>query len=262
MRAAIVDPSQRTISIADVPDPVPGASEVLVRVRAAGLNRSDVTRRDGVHRTEVGAVDSDSARAMAAAPAPRFVGGAELAGEVVGVDDAVTQWCVGDRVMALGAGFAELAVVDQDLVMASPPTFTWEQAGALPATLLTAHEALRTKARMQSGETVLVQAATSGVGMTAIAVAGTIGARVIMATSRSAAKLAVLVEVFDRLGDLVVPIDFFGRRCTGRRARRDRRPRCGCDLGQHRGVGIREQYSLRGVRRAAGAHRSCRWAPR
>jgi NADPH:quinone reductase len=191
VRAILVDPTQQALEPAMVPDPTPGAGELLVQVRAAGLNRADLATRAGTH--VVGA----------SAPQKPFVAGAELAGTVVAVGAGVERWREGDAVMAQGAGYAELAVVDQELAMAVPPALSWEEAGALPVALLTMHDAIATKGRLARGETVLVHAATSGVGTVGVALAAHLGAGRVLATSRTAAKFATL---HDHLGTLPCPV--------------------------------------------------------
>jgi NADPH2:quinone reductase len=181
VRAALTDPDTRLVAVAEVDDPTAGAGEVVVRVRAASLNRADL------------------ADVWAKRP---IVAGRELAGEVVALGDGVTGIAIGDRVMGLGAGFAELAVLDQDLVMPVPPAMPWESAGATPLAALTMHDALVTNARLAPGETVLIHAGTSGVGVAGIQLAAQAGAARVFATSRSAEKLAVLT---DFLGDLACP---------------------------------------------------------
>lgn len=157
----------------------PGRGELLVAVRAAGLNRADYLR----YQTSGPAVP-----------------GSELAGEVLAVGEAVSGWSVGDRVMARGPGFsAEPVTIDARFAIAVPDSFSWEEAGALPVALMTMHDALVTHGRMQAGDRVLVHAATSGVGVAAVQLAALFGASTVFATSRSQTKLDAL---FDYLGPL------------------------------------------------------------
>jgi NADPH:quinone reductase len=197
MRAAVVDPYLHTIELAEVPDPVPAEDEVLVRVRAAGLNHADLAARAGIYRTG----------AAADAPPASFVGGAELAGEVLAVGAKVTSWHPGDRVMGRGTGYAELATIAGDRVMAVPDGFSWEEAGGFPSALLTSHDALATNGQLAAGQTVLVHAATSGVGIVAVEMAAALGAATVVATSRSAAKLTVLEEFVTALPCRLVTVD-------------------------------------------------------
>jgi NADPH2:quinone reductase len=192
----LIDPSAGTLRYESVPDPVPSATEILVRVRAAGLNRADLLARRGAYPRSAGGRAADP-----------FVAGAELAGEIVAVGGEVDRWSVGDRVMAQGAGYAELATVDQGLVMSIPDGLDWPEAGALPVAALTMHDALRTNGGLVAGGTVLVHAATSGVGQVALVLAARFGASVILGTSRSSAKLAVLEEFLRPLSCEFVAID-------------------------------------------------------
>jgi NADPH:quinone reductase-like Zn-dependent oxidoreductase len=180
MRAVVVDPDAHALRVTELPDPTPGPDQVLVRVRAAGLGFSDLAARAGTF----------SAGGPAAVP-----GGAELAGEITAVGSAVTGWRAGDRVMARGHGLAELAVVDANHLMAAPPEFSADEAGAAPTALLTAHDALMTAGQLRPGQSVLVHAATSGVGHIAVRMAAELGASTVFATSRSDHKLAELASI-------------------------------------------------------------------
>lgn len=181
MRAVIVDPSSGSLTLEDRPDPSPGPGQLLVAVRAAGLNRADLLARTGGYRV------GDPTRV----PRP-FVGGGELAGEVAAVGDGVERWRIGQRVMAMGPGWAELAVIDADVAIPVPDGYAWEEAGASPVTMLTAHDALRTNGGWQPGESILIHAVTSGVGVAALRLAAHLGAPLVMGTTRSPAKLAQL----------------------------------------------------------------------
>jgi NADPH:quinone reductase-like Zn-dependent oxidoreductase len=207
VRAALVDPARRSVRLTQVPDPVPGHGQLLVAVRAAGVNRADLTTRDGVHRKGVAMTDSAAARKEAEKPVPPFVGGNDVAGEVVGLGAHADPWELGDRVMAQGAGFAELALVDARLALPVPDALTWEEAGAMPATLQTVNEAMRSAGRLMPGEVVLVQAMTSGVGMMAVSLAGVLGAALVIGTSRSEAKFRVLRSHFAALACPLVIVD-------------------------------------------------------
>ncbi|MSQ70969.1 MAG: quinone oxidoreductase [Betaproteobacteria bacterium] len=173
MKAAIYAPPGAEIR--DVPTPAVKPNEVLVRVRACGLNRSDLA-------------------GVSASPAK--VIGMEWSGEVAEVGAAVTRFKAGDRVMCTGSGgWAEYAVTDWGRVCPIPGNdFGFEEAATLPAALQTMHDALVTNARLQGGESVLIQGASSGVGMMAMQIAKFLGAGVVIGTSTDPARRARLAE--------------------------------------------------------------------
>jgi NADPH2:quinone reductase len=165
------------IAVKELPDPAPSRGEVLVRVRAAALNRADLLQRRGLYP-----------------PPPGYRGdvpGMELAGEVAAVGDGVTRWKAGDRVMAITAGEAqaELCVVHERTLLAIPAGLSFAEAGALPEAGITSHDALFTLGGLRPGMAVLVHAVGSGVATAALQIARAAGATVI-GTSRTAAKLA------------------------------------------------------------------------
>ncbi|WP_295172105.1 NAD(P)H-quinone oxidoreductase [uncultured Brevundimonas sp.] len=164
------------LKIAERPDPVAGPGQVLIRVRAAGVNRPDLLQRTGAYPPPPGASD---------------VLGLEIAGEIEAVGEGVTRWAVGDRVCALlgGGGYAELAVVDARHVLPIPEGLDYVQAAVLPETVFTVFANVFEGGALKAGETLLIHGATSGIGVTAIQMAKAAGARVI-ATSRGADKAA------------------------------------------------------------------------
>ena len=164
------------LKIAERPDPVAGPGQVLIRVRAAGVNRPDLLQRTGAYPPPPGASD---------------VLGLEIAGEIEAVGESVTRWAVGDRVCALlgGGGYAELAVVDARHVLPIPEGLDFVQAAVLPETVFTVFANVFEGGALKAGETLLIHGATSGIGVTAIQMAKAAGARVI-ATSRGADKAA------------------------------------------------------------------------
>ncbi|WP_313008524.1 NAD(P)H-quinone oxidoreductase [Brevundimonas vesicularis] len=164
------------LKIAERPDPVAGPGQVLIRVRAAGVNRPDLLQRTGAYPPPPGASD---------------VLGLEIAGEIEVVGEGVTRWMVGDRVCALlgGGGYAELAVVDARHVLPTPQGLDYVQAAVLPETVFTVFANVFEGGALKAGETLLIHGATSGIGVTAIQMAKAAGARVI-ATSRGADKAA------------------------------------------------------------------------
>ncbi|TFW12696.1 NAD(P)H-quinone oxidoreductase [Brevundimonas intermedia] len=162
------------LKIAERPDPVAGPGQVLIRVRAAGVNRPDLLQRKGGYPPPPGASD---------------ILGLEIAGEVAGVGEGVTRWQVGDRVCALlgGGGYAEQAVVDARHVLPTPEGLDFVQAAVLPETVFTVFANVFEGGGLKAGETLLIHGATSGIGVTAIQMAKAAGAKVI-ATSRGADK--------------------------------------------------------------------------
>lgn len=178
MRAVVFEGKggPEVVTVATVPDPAPGRGEVLVRVRAAALNRADLLQRRGLYPPPPG-VRPD-------------VPGLELAGEVAAVGEGVTRWRPGDRVMAITAGEAqaELCVVHERLLLPVPAGLSLEEAGALPEAGVTSHDALFTLGALRPGAAVLVHAVGSGVATVALQLARAAGATVI-GTSRTAAKL-------------------------------------------------------------------------
>jgi putative PIG3 family NAD(P)H quinone oxidoreductase len=153
--------------VAERPDPEPGSDELLVRVRAAGLNGADLAQLAGHYPAPPGS--------------PADVPGLELAGEVLAVGRKVLRFRPGDRVMSLvgGGGQAELAVVHERVAMPVPEGLDWPQAGGFPEVVTTAHDALFTQAGLGLGERLLVHGAAGGVGTAAVQLAAAAGARVV-----------------------------------------------------------------------------------
>ncbi|MET0458493.1 MAG: zinc-binding dehydrogenase [Ilumatobacteraceae bacterium] len=194
MRAVMVDPSERRLVLSEVPAPTPGTGQLLVRVQAAGVNRADLAITAGSYHGT-------------AAPAP-FVAGGELAGEVVEVGDGITDWRPGDRVMAMARGCAELAAVDASVALPVPDSLDIVVAGALPVALATMHDALVTNGHVVVGDHVVVNAASSGVGVVGVRMALVLGGAVVIGTSRSADKRRQLVDlVADERFTAVTPED-------------------------------------------------------
>jgi putative PIG3 family NAD(P)H quinone oxidoreductase len=156
----------QTLSVEEHPDPAPGAGEVLVAVRAAGLNGADMQQRAGRYPAPPGS--------------PQDIPGLEVAGEVVGRGPGAERFSEGQRVMAIvgGGGQAELAVVHERILMPIPENLDWVAAGGVPEVFTTAHDALFTQAGLQSGEHLLVHGGAGGVGTAAIQLAVAAGARV------------------------------------------------------------------------------------
>jgi len=161
---------------ATLPAPVPGAGQVLLRVRAVGLNLVD--------RFPKTQHFSHTPAATAAIP------GMEAAGEIAALGEGVQGRRVGERVMAMvQGGCVEYVCVPASLAMSVPPAMSWTDAAAIPVSFLTAHDALVTNGRFARGNAVLVQGATTGVGLAALQLARLGGASLVAGTSRSAEKL-------------------------------------------------------------------------
>jgi NADPH2:quinone reductase len=168
------------LQLGEVPPPVPGDGEVLIAVRAAGINYADAIMIAGHYQTK---------------PPLPFSPGLEAAGMVAACGNRVTRFRPGDRVMAILAhgGLAELAAAPEAETFAIPGRMSFEEAGAFPIAYISSHVALRWQARLEPGETLLVLGAAGGVGLTAVEIGKAMGARVIAAAS-TAEKLAVAQE--------------------------------------------------------------------
>ena len=164
MRAVTIADGE--LQVRDHPDPEPGVGEVLVRVRAAGLNGADMLQRKGLYPAPPGS--------------PQDIPGLELAGEVVARGPGAERFAEGDRVMAIvgGGGQAELAVLHERAAMPVPDGVDWVQAGGIPEVFVTAHDALVTQAGLRAGERLLVHGAAGGVGTAAVQIGRATGARV------------------------------------------------------------------------------------
>ena len=149
------------------PDPEPSDTEILVAVRAAGLNAADLLQRRGFYPAPPGA--------------PPDIPGLELAGEVVALGRRVSRFDVGDRVMALvgGGAQAELATVDETSAWAVPADVPWKEAGGFPEGFATAYDALFSQCGMVVGDRLLVTGAAGGVGTAAVQLAAVSGVSVV-----------------------------------------------------------------------------------
>jgi len=185
MRALVVESLGETysgVSLKDLPAPTPRTGEVLVRVRAASVNFPDLLMTRGEYQLK---------------PPLPFVGGMELAGEIVALGEGVTGFAVGDAVVggAKLGGFAEFAVLPAAAMRRKPDNLDFSQAAAVGAAYLTAYVALVRRARLEPGEWVLVHGAAGGVGLAAVDLARALGARVIAASS-SDEKLAIVAAEY------------------------------------------------------------------
>jgi putative PIG3 family NAD(P)H quinone oxidoreductase len=180
------------------PRPEPGPGEILIAVKAAGINRPDVAQRNGSYPPPPGAPG---------------VLGLEAAGEVAAVGEGAPRWKVGDRVTALlgGGGYAQYAVVDARHALPVPQGLSFTEAASLPETVFTVFSNVFEIGALKAGETLLVHGATSGIGVTAIQLAKARGATVI-ATSRTAKKrsqaeaLGADLSLDVSQGDFVEPV--------------------------------------------------------
>jgi putative PIG3 family NAD(P)H quinone oxidoreductase len=168
------------LALVEVPEPTPGPHEVLIAVRATALNRADLLQRRGLYPPPPGASE---------------ILGLECSGVVAGLGEGATRFALGARVMALlaGGGYAERAVVHEDVLMPIPERLSFEEAAAVPEAFLTASEALLVEAELRRGGRLLVTAAASGVGSAAVQIGKERGAFVI--GSASAGKLAAVTAL-------------------------------------------------------------------
>ena len=204
MRAVTIRDEQ--IVVEEHPDPAPQAGEVLVRVRAAGINGADLLQLRG--------------RYPAPAGAPADIPGLEFAGEVEACGPGVQRFEAGDRVMAVvaGGGQAERITVHERLVLPVPDELEWDAAGGVPEVFTTAHDALFTQGRLAMGERLLVHGAAGGVGSAAVQLGQMAGARVTATVRNEHAREqiaalgvnAVAPEGFEQLGPFDVVLELVG----------------------------------------------------
>ncbi len=174
MKAGVASPNG--VTIADVEQPKPKPTDILVKVKAIALNRADLgsARGDTSHGASAG----------------RPVG-SEFSGEVIEAGKDVRDFKVGDRVMCHSTGsHAEYAVSDYGRAMKIPDGMSYETAATLPIGLNTLHQALITAGRMKAGETVMVQGASSGVGIIGLQIAKLMGAKFVVGTATNAERRA------------------------------------------------------------------------
>lgn len=176
---AVPGPEGAVFELRETPVPAPGPGQVVVAVRAAGVNRGELIR-------------GAQLRPGASPAAPARAGG-EFAGEIVALGDGVSGWRRGDRVMGRAAGsYAECVAASQRALMRVPDGMRWAEAAAIPNVFVTAHDAVVTNAGLRPGESAMVTAGSSGVGTAAIQIARHLGADPVLATTRSPAKAAAL----------------------------------------------------------------------
>ena len=184
---AITVQTDKSLAWEEVSPPTPGKNDVLVNVRAAGINRADLAQRAGSYPPPAGASE---------------ILGLEVSGEIAELGEEVTGWKKGDRVCALltGGGYAEQVAVSAPLLMPIPEGWSFEEAGGMPEVFFTAFLNLFMEGGLRAGETALIHGGASGVGTAGIQLAKAAGCRV-FTTAGTAKK----VEVCSQLGaDLAV----------------------------------------------------------
>jgi len=161
------------------PDPQPGDTELVVSVRAAGINAADLMQRVGLYPAPAGW--------------PPDIPGMEFAGEVIAVGRRVVRFSIGDRVMAVvgGGAQAELAVVDERCALSVPADLSWPEAGGFPEAFTTAYDALFTQCGLAVGERVLVTGAAGGVGTAGVQLAAATGAHCVASVRHAQLRDAV-----------------------------------------------------------------------
>ena len=179
---AITVQSDKSLAWQEVETPAPGDDEVLINVRAAGVNRADLAQRSGNYPPPPGASE---------------ILGLEVSGEVAKLGSNVTDWHVGDRICVLltGGGYAEQVVAPAPLLMPIPDGWSFEEAGGMPEVFFTAFLNLFLEGNLQPGETALIHGGASGVGTAGIQLAKAAGCRV-FTTAGTAEK----VEACSKLG--------------------------------------------------------------
>jgi NADPH2:quinone reductase len=191
VRAVVMTPAgDGRPAVVDRPDPEPGAGEILVRVRAAGVNNADLLQAAGRYPAPPGS--------------PPDILGLELAGEVAAVGPGADRFSIGDRVMAVvgGGGQASHAIIHERAAMPVPKAVPWPEAGAFPEVFTTAHDALFTQAGLGPGERICIHGAAGGVGSAAVQLAATAGAQVVATVRRESLRREV-----EALGPRVTAID-------------------------------------------------------
>jgi len=170
VRAATIQDG--ALSVEEHPDPVPAAGEVLVAVKAAGINGADMLQRKGAYPAPPGS--------------PPDVPGLELAGEVTERGPGAERFAEGDRVMAIvgGGGQAELCTLHERAAMPVPAALDWPRAGGASEVFVTAHDALFAQAQLRPGERLLVHGGAGGVGTAAVQLGRAAGASVVATVRR------------------------------------------------------------------------------
>ena len=173
-----------TLSVEDIAEPVPGAGELLVRVRACAINFPDVLIIEDKYQLK---------------PQRPFAPGGEIAGEVIAAGEGVSGWSAGDRLIAVTGfgGLAEQVVVGADRAIPLPPGRSFEEGSALLLTYATAIHALVDRGKLAAGQTLLVLGAAGGVGMAAVEIGKALEAHVVAAVSSEEKAKAALAAGAD-----------------------------------------------------------------
>ena len=214
MKAILVNDDRR-LRWDDVPDPVMGEDDCLIKIEAAAVNRADLMQREGDYPPPPGC--------------PEWMG-LEIAGTIVDIADGAkkkSRWKVGDRVCALlgGGGYAQYANVKYDMLMPVPENCTVTEAAAIPEAFATAYLNLFIEGRMKAGDTVLVTGGNSGLASVIIPMARAFGARVITTVRNDANRVivtdredlaAALREELDAGHPVDIAIDCLGGDVMGR----------------------------------------------
>ncbi|MED1793654.1 NAD(P)H-quinone oxidoreductase [Brevibacillus nitrificans] len=183
MKAVVVEKpgGPEELKIMEVPIPTPGKGELLVRVKAGAINRTDILARKGG-----GSAYKKATNRL----------GVEMAGVVEEVGNQAGAWQAGDKVMGLvSGGYAEYAVIPADRAMRIPDNLSYIEAAAIPEVFLTAYQTLYWIGKLREGETVLIHAGASGVGTAAIQLAKQVSKANVIVTAGSAEKLAYCKEL-------------------------------------------------------------------
>ncbi len=181
MKAAVVG-ENATVEVRELPKPEPKPNEILIRIRASSLNRADLHVASGQHHGRVGG------------PGARI--GLECAGEVEAVGNAVTRFKPGDRVAAAAPGsYAEYATTNEHRATPMPANnMSYEQAACVTVAMQTLHNAIVTAGRFKKGESLLIQGASSGVGLMGMQIGKFLGASIVMGTSTNPGRRAKLKD--------------------------------------------------------------------
>lgn len=194
MRAVVIKEAENrdSVGIAEIEDPAPGENEVVVDVKACGINFTDFLSLDGKYQNN---------------PPPPFTPGKDAAGIVSAVGSAVSDLKVGDRVIAHcnHGAMAEKAACDAAMVCPLPDDVGYEDAAAMGLAALTAWFALVVRGKLQDGETVLINGASGGVGLAAVQIAKALGAKTVLAGLTTPSKGdAIMAAGADGIVDLTV----------------------------------------------------------